>query len=519
MANVNTTTPIDFSGGLNTSSAKGEIDRTEASLLRNWDITYKNQLVRREGLTKKGDTLTHEIDSLNAYTRGTAGKDLLLIEGGVLRYLNSNTWTALDNGFTSGTKTDMAVCPINSKIYISNQTDYQHSWDRGATTYNSCLTDLGTNIPHGNRIRWHKNHMFTINNVTVAGVTYPNRLYWSDFGNPDAWTIATNFIDVPGEGRTITMCDLGNSLVLFKERAIQFLQGYGNSDWAITATSSNVANLDEAVGCISPYGCTRVGNEVWFIDNDGVIRRIYQTDFDAFRKNIISSKIDGTLQGLNKVQLAKAIAYTWNDKVYFSVPNGSSSTNNLVLVFDIKASNRTGGEAWTTYTGWSPSAMCAYPTSTVTDLYIGDINGKVYLHDGNDDDGTAIDSRWDGKQDDFDYPDRYKRLKWGYISADNQGDIDIGIYASVDGAPFANLSTFNLQGTGSKLGPTGSFLLGPTGNCILSGGEQLEDKYYFSDGGGNPMGKSLQMSIRHNTVAEKPVLNSFTTSFRLKNAR
>ena len=76
-----------------------------------------------------------------------------------------------------------------------------------------------------------------------------------------------------------------------------------------------------------------------------------------------------------------------------------------------------------------------------------------------------------------------------------------------------------MAGSGSTLGPTGSFLLGPTGDNALAGGELIEKKYYFTAGGGNPIAKTIQMSIRHNTKAEKPSINSFTNSLRLRKAR
>ena len=509
----------DYSGGLNTSSSKKEIQRNEASYIRNWDITYRGRLYRRKGLTQKGDTLTNEIDAIHSYLRGSAGKDVVLIEGGTLRYLNSTTWDSLDTGFTSGTKTWVETCPINRKIYISNQTDTQHSWDRVSTTNNSCLTDLGATVPHGNVVRWHKNHMFTVNNVTVSATTYANRLYWSAFGDPDTYDTTNDFLEVPGQGRAITLGGMGDTLAIFKENSIQFLNGWGDSDWRLTASASNVANFDEAVGCVAPRGVTRVGNELWFMDNEGIIRRLYQTDFDAFRRDIVSSKIDDTLAGLNKNQIEKTVAMTFDDKVYFFVPDGPNTDNNIVLVYDLIASKRTGEEAWTVYDGWEVSVATVHPTGATIDLYLGDINGKVYIHSGNDDDGVAISSRWDGKQDDYDQPDKYKRYSFGYTTADNQGDIDVGVYASVDGSPFANISTFNLQGSGSKLGPTGSFLLGPTGGCKLSGGEVIENKHYFDAGGNNPQGRTLQMSYRHSATGERPYIDTFTNHFKTRTLR
>jgi len=44
----------DYSGGLNDTAHQREIKRNEASLLRNWDITYKASLKRRTGLTNVG---------------------------------------------------------------------------------------------------------------------------------------------------------------------------------------------------------------------------------------------------------------------------------------------------------------------------------------------------------------------------------------------------------------------------------------------------------------------------------
>ena len=507
----------DYSGGLNTTSREGAIARNEASLLRNWDITNQGQLYRRDGTIQTGDTLSNEIDGLHYYKRLAGGKDLILMEGGALRYLNGSTWDALDTGFTSGTKTWYSTCPLDDRVYMSNEDDSIHYWDRASVVLNACLTDLGAAVPHGNVLLWHKNHMFTCNNVTVSGTTYPNRIYWSAIGDPTTWDTANDFIEVPGQGNVIGLADLGDSLVIFKERNLQFMTGWGDSDWRITASSSNVANLSEQVGSISPRGITRVGNEIWFIDDEAIIRRIYQTDFDPFRRDVISTKLVGTLNGMNKVQLNKVVAESWNDKVYFSIPFGSSVNNDLTLVFDIKASKRTQSEAWTTYTGWVPSVMTLYDTTTTPELYYGGVDGKIYRHKGIDDDGTAIDSRWDGKDDDFDRPERWKRYRFGYVWGLATDDINVGIYASMDDAAFADLGDLDLTPTGGTLGPTGTFELGPTGTTAILGGAGTKNfKYYFSSGGGSVVSRHAKMSIRHAVINERPIVNNFTIHYKQK---
>lgn len=511
----------DYSGGLNDSASDSEIKRNEASLLRNWDITYEGQLNKRLGLTLTGNDMSNNaILGLHTYLRSDGGKDLVTMEGTTLRYLNSTTWDSLDTGFTTGLRTSFETCPLNDKLYIVNGTENTHSWDRAAVTNNACLTDMTNAVPTGKVIKWHKNHMFVINNTKWGGTSYPNRIAWSALGDPDTWDTTNDFIDLPGGGRGITFGELGDSLVIFKERSIMFMSGWGDSDWRITASASNVANIDEAVGCLAPNGVTRVGNELWFIDDEGVIRRLYQTDFDAFRKDIVSTKIRGTLSGLNKSQIARAVAWTYNDKVFFSIPTGSDAYNSLVLVYDIIASKRTGEEAWTTYTGWNISAFTAYPTAQAVDLYLGDDrDGKVYKHSSYSDNGTAINSRWDGKDDDYDKPESYKRYKFGYVTGTASTDIDVGVYASMDGGAFADLGDLNLADDGTPLGPTGAAAMGPTGTFLLGGNSKGEKKYYFTDGGGTASGKSVKMSIRHATDAEDPIVNTFSNHFKQKNIR
>ncbi|MCK5296449.1 MAG: hypothetical protein KAJ75_06140, partial [Alphaproteobacteria bacterium] len=165
--------------------------------MRNWDITSRGQLKRRDGLIQAGNTMGSTIDGLHSYLRTTGVADLLAMEGGNLRYLNVATWDALDTGFTGGNLTWMTTVPLNDKMYISNEDDQLHSWDRASTVLNSSLTDLGAAVPHGNVMRWHKNHLFHMNNVNVSGTKYPHRVYWSDLADPDTYDTAQDFFEVP----------------------------------------------------------------------------------------------------------------------------------------------------------------------------------------------------------------------------------------------------------------------------------------------------------------------------------
>ena len=511
-----------YDGGHNDSVSAQELERNEGNPVQNWCIQTKGKLTRRKGLTPIGNTLTGVAEGLHAYLRADGGKDLLVMDDGSLKYLNGTSFTTLDSGFTKGNLFWMENCPINNKVYISNEDNTTHSWDRAGTVLNACLNDYGTTKYQANVLRWHKNHMFFLNNLKAGGIVYKNSIGWSAMNDPETHDTVNDIIEIPGNGRVITAIDQGNVLVIFKERSIQFLSGWGDTSWQITASASNVANLSEQVGCIAPRGATRVGNEIWFIDDEANIRKIYQTDFDAYRNDIISTKLKTTIAGFNIAQLSKAVAWTNGDHVYFAVPDGSSTVNSIVLAFDILASKRNGlAEAWEVIRGWSPRLMIDYYPSSVPVLYMADATSKkIYSHAGTNDDDVAITAIWTGKDDDYDKPDNYKRYRFGYLNAESgSGNIDVDMYASVDYASFAKIGTVNLLGIGSTLGPTGTGTLGPTGTFILGGNGKAEEKFYYTNGGGTPTGKSIRHSIRHAVISEQPTVSTYTSHFKTKPVR
>lgn len=511
MGNFATFRQPNYDGGLNNTDSRRDIDRNQASALYNWDITFKGRLKSRKGLTQVGSTLSNAPKSAGVYQKTNGTKYLVVNEGTDVRYLNGSTFTDIGN-LTANERLSYANVKVEDKIYMSSENNGLLSWDGGVA-----IASVGSSIS-GNVILWYQNHLFHINNVNVSGTKYSDRVYWSDFGDPEAYTTASNFVNLPGEGRAITMNVLGDRLVIFKESSYMFLEGYGSTSWAISSSSTSIANMDSSVGCVAPRGTVRVSaNELWFIDNQGFIRRITQSTY-GYESKVMSNNLEGTRSGLNLGQLSNAVASYDDDKVYFAVTSSASSVNDLVLVFDRKASARNSNrEAWTTYTGWTVNDMLSFG-ATPTLYILGSTSKKVYSHTGVTDDGTAIACRWDGKNDDYDQPERYKKYAYGYIYSQAQNDETITIHAAVDGTSFAQIDSFDLDTTGTPLGPTGPAMMGPTGSFILGGSGDIEEKYYFADGGGEITGKTLTMSIRA-TVTEQVYVDTFTNHFIIRSLK
>jgi hypothetical protein len=512
MSNFSSYRHKDYSGGLNNTASRREIGRSQASVLENWDITFQGRLQSRLGLTQLGGTLSNAPKSGGFYKRANGSNYILLNEGTDVRYLNSTTWTDIGN-ISSAQRMSYANVLPSDRIYFSSEDNGLSFWDGGAA-----ITAVSS-VPAGNVILWYQNHLFHVNNVNVAGTKYSNRVYWSDFGAPSTYTTASSYINLPGEGRAVTMNVLGDTLVIFKDNSYMFLSGYGSSSWAISASATSIENTDSSIGCVAPRGTVRVGaNELWFIDNQGNIRRLTQADY-GFSSTVMSDNIKDTISGLDKGKLDLAVAWYDNDKVYFAVTKSGSSTNNLVLVYDRTAASRTNDEAWTTYTGWEVADMISYSSSFSPVLTIfNPTTKKVYTHTGTTDDGVDITCRWDGKNDDYDQPERYKKYAYGYMYSQAQSDEDVDIYAAVDGSSFAKIDTFNLSTTGDPLGPTGDAAMGPTGSFILGGEFDKEEKFYFYDGGGAITGKTVCMSIR-GSFSSTIFVDTFTNHFVIRSLK
>ena len=513
----------DYSGGLNSTASLRQVSPAEATVLQNWDITYQGQLKRRDGLLLLGNTTPNTtIQGLGAFIRDS-GVDLLRFQNTNIEYLNGSIWSALNTGMAAGQMMWFENVQSLNRIYFCNENNPLQYWDRSSTT--GTTTPAGT-LPHGNVMIWYKNFMFHLNNVKVGTTYYREDLFWSALGDPNTYDTTNNHTTVPGDGQLITAVPLADKLVLFKERSVQYLSGWGNASWQITSSASSYASLAEEVGCIAPRGAVQVGDEVWFMDNQARIRRITQTDFSAFRQDIISKKIQGTLDGINKAQLAKTIAYTWNNKVYFEVPNGSDTQNSLVLVFDILASKRNTpnaysyvSEAWTTYTNWSHSCATTYPTSESLDLYLGDSNtGSVYKHAGPTDNGVPINAVFEDGEQDFGLSDQDKNYIIGRFTASASGSSNVYIDSSIDGGNYINLGALQLAATGSRVGPTGTAKCGPTGSARVGGRSTNELRYQYDVNGQFPVGKRIRHRIRHQDLTQ-PTVNAFSSNFRPQSLR
>lgn len=277
----------------------------------------------------------------------------------------TSTAVSLVSGLSTTARFDFATA--NDTLWIVNG-EVAKKWD--GTTF----ADMGGTPPLGKFIIFHKNRIF------IAGSSANrSRLYYSDVGAPETWP-ALNFIDVGrGDGDAITgLATLNDRLVTTKDNSVWELAGDSGSNFVLRKTT------DEG-GCTVKQGIALIKDTLAWLGKDGV--RL----FDGVRSALGSEKIVTTFSGLNKRQLAQAAGVFWGPEQHYfvAVPEGSSLTNNVVLVFDALRA------AWTIYRGIPAGEWCIFKQYNQDTLVFGDATkGQIYQMDttGFSDDGAAIDA-------------------------------------------------------------------------------------------------------------------------------
>jgi hypothetical protein len=514
MARLSTFIGSNYSGGLNSSVSDRLILDNQVSKVENFDFTSQGQAKVRDGLTKLANILVPEeeeeqtyptIHGLFEYNDGST-RTLVCFAAGSMYFYTGTGWTEVDDGFTVE---QMSVTnnPVDGRMYITSPSNRLSSWKYGEEGVTQ-EADI-----KGGKILSFKTYMFVLGNVSIGGSTYKHRIYISAQGGKTF--SSDDFIEISGRGAITSANLLGDALIIFKEGSTSFLTGYGLDSWVVSASKNNLANTDESIGLLAPNGHTVVGNEVWFVDDEGQIRRAYQTDFDTFRRDIISANVSSYFDGLSSSQIKKMTMTTFNDKVYVAIPSLTSSNNDRVLVYDILAAR--GNEdlqSWTFYTGngWTPKQFCVMEYGSSVEMFFSNNDNHVVKFGGQGDLGEDTTAFIETKRHTFKRPEIFKRFKWGYLAADSLSGAVIDIQAALGGGEFYPITDFNLEGKGSLL--DGDDIL--DSNFYIAEDKEKQIRFEFDTGSLiNETDKSIKLKFSY-TGKLRPIIYGYSIHFKVR---
>jgi len=446
--------------GLNNLISDALIKDTEASDLLNIEFVESGCPAKRRGCTQVGDTVGSNVKGLGAYYKADGTKELLARMGTGLRKFNGSVWTAitgvtftdidtnfvqardsvyLHNGtdqmtvyagstcsqpttgvvgkfgiFYAGVHVVSGNTNFPSRVYLSNPanaSDFTGSSGTASAGGSSTLTDStkawGVNdfasqtikITAGTgagQTRTIASNTATVITTATAWTTQPD--------NTSVYTIASgNYIDISKDDgdKIMGLGKWGEYLIVFKERSTYQLS-FDTSGIPI------VKNLGLGVGCVSHRSVETVDNDLYFLSRNGV--RVLGNEpnyYNVIRTNELSARVFTEIDTLADAYASKASAIFFDYKYFLSIPQGGTTTNNVILVYDKRYTS------WSKWTGISANCFTTFiDSSNVESLYCAsDTTGKVAkLLTNYSDMGTAINSYWVSKNFDFKNFDRNKRF-------------------------------------------------------------------------------------------------------------
>ena len=215
-------------------------------------------------------------------------------------------------------------------VYDEETGELKHYVDANGDIHQSEST-IRTYAPKGKFIEMYKDRVF------IAGdAENPNRVYYSTAGvngaDVEDWTypIEEGEANMHGGyeefptwdgGVIIGLRTLFGELTIFKNKQIIQLYGTypGNYEQRTLFTSN---------GTISDKSIVFGANRCFFLDTDGIYA------YNGVNVDCVSEKIKDVIRGLNKSALSKSCGIFYNGEYYLAVPNGNSTTNNLLIIYN-----------------------------------------------------------------------------------------------------------------------------------------------------------------------------------------
>ena len=370
----------NFAGGLNQSADDSLLSVNQSRDAQNVDVS-SGTLKTISGYSKyiataapAGITRLMKFYKNNTST-GAVTSYLLAATATAIYYWTGSAWSALATGLTSG-DWDYLNYQISSTdvIIMGNGADVMKKWD--GTTF----SNLGGTPPVAKSISLHAERLW------ATGVkAYPNTVYYSDDLNPENWTGGE---DAAGEvylptwdgGVCIGVSNIFSDLVIFKTNNIYRVVGTYPSVYEVKQVYSSV-------GAIAEKTIVSGNDRAFFLSKDGLY---YYNGVSAYP--LLGDMAKDVV--INPAYAKNAVSIIHKNVLYCAFPEGNSTANNAVFVYDLLNKN-----------------LMIWRGLTVTDfmeyedkLLFTDSTGYVYTMDdaATSFDGTNINAYWETPWQDLD---------------------------------------------------------------------------------------------------------------------
>lgn len=363
------------------------------------------------------------------YIKSDGTEKLLAAVGAGLYEIASNGAVTTINAALFSTSTGkVKFVTFNDVCIICTGKEVPLTYDGSSTGSLTGLASLEANI-HAGWAAVYRNRLILTDNPNK-----PSRVYYSEAGKHNDWVSgngAGSFdVNVNDGQATKAVVPLQESAIIFKERSIHLLTGSSTSDFANQPVSVDV-------GTKAPHSIVMVGSDLFFW-SDGRITSVRTTEaFGSACAEDIGFDVQSLIAGANasKHDEIFAIHHEHKGQVWWFFPDGASSQNNTVLIFDYTLSNLEDGViSWWKRSGFTGACGIFYNKLP----YVGGYDGWIYKHDWGgrylNADGTAkaIEAYYHTWYEHMNRPTHTKRIRSIDLTLDVQSSSVFSMYTRWD---------------------------------------------------------------------------------------
>jgi hypothetical protein len=354
----------------------------------------------------------------------------------------------------------------NNIIFGFNGSE-QVDWDGTTVTKNR------SGVPIGNYAEWFHNYLFVAK--TTAN---PNRLFWSNLGDPTTFGVS-NFVDInPGDSDQIMgLAPFQDELLVLKRNTIWSITGFSGSSFSSTTIATqNTNGRIFGYGTVAPFSIVPVGNDVYFfsmLGNTPVIRSLRKTiNAVTLGGGIISNVIQTTMANITLGSLANIVGSFDGRYCYWSLPTNGSAINNQIIVLDtFGISTNKNIYPFTTMSQKNASYFAVSTIPGYSNVYFADssvTSGLVFKFDSSIHTDNGINITMDVRTRDYSSAtSRKSKFKYLYLTYTSGSAAIVAVGAKINqGTDFTNQANVSMVGNSP---PLGQFILGQS----TLGGETL----------------------------------------------
>lgn len=295
--------------------------------------------------------------------------------GDRVKYDNSGTWTRVSGSPTlTSSQDNLTVCAMAlDNAICTNESDKPIAITSSPFVAHLSFTGLSNPITKAKAVIWFRNYLI-FGNTTENSTVRPTRFRWTNVGTIDTYT-STDFVDISSLS--------GDEIVAFKELYGDLYIFMRKSIWRASLVGGNDVFVFSKV--VDGIGAIAKGSVQTVVLPDDRLAVVFLSEskrvsmFNGIVVTDITQKIHPTMDDLNESRLQYAVGLFDGEDYYLSVSNGGSSTNDILLDYDVYINE------WTKHDNVNANAIARIKeSSSLIKTYFGNYSSFVYWLDNPD---------------------------------------------------------------------------------------------------------------------------------------